>query len=168
MKSRQHKLSTAEVFVSGAGKLPCKYVIHTVGPQWQGGRRNEEGELFDAIHNCLKAASDHQCVSLALPAVSSGVFGFPLPLCCQVITEAIGYYCKQETQTTLRKICIIDNQRNVIESFNSAFEELNLKPGPVPETLPGKSWTLSGAGKENVQVFGAAMAQADGRIVFHC
>lgn len=156
MKSRGRKLQNSDVFVSSAGKLPCKFVIHTVGPRWQGGSVNEEGELYDAIYNCLEKATENKCTSIALPAVSSGIFGFPLARCCKAITEAIVDYCKPQKSSTLREVCIIDNQRSVMDGFDKAFEEQQLK---------------ASAGRPGAEIeFGqmpeaTAMARDDGKII---
>lgn len=159
MKSRGRQLQTSEVFVSSAGKLPCKFVIHTVGPKWQGGSVNEDGELYDAIYNCLKKATEHKCTSVALPAVSSGIFGFPLARCCKTITEAIVDYCKQEKSMTLREVCIIDNQRSVMDGFDIVLEEQQLKA----------SAARPAAGRNFGQVpEAAAMARDDGKIISYC
>ena len=61
-----------------AGKLPCKHVIHTVGPIWRGGEAGEAELLTACYRNSLDLASRHQLRSIAFPAISTGVFGYPL------------------------------------------------------------------------------------------
>jgi O-acetyl-ADP-ribose deacetylase (regulator of RNase III) len=59
-------------------RLPAKWVIHTVGPVWHGGTRNEPELLASCYASCFKIAAEHQLRSLAFPAISCGVFGYPI------------------------------------------------------------------------------------------
>ena len=76
--------------LTGAGKLPCKRVIHAVGPQWTGGRLGEENILYDCVFShILKLANQEHFTTVAIPAISAGVFGFPVKVSTSVIVEAI-------------------------------------------------------------------------------
>jgi len=70
-------LPVGEAVASGAGKLPCKWVIHTVGPVWKGGQNREEELLAAAYQNSLELATELGAQSLAYPAISTGIYGFP-------------------------------------------------------------------------------------------
>jgi O-acetyl-ADP-ribose deacetylase (regulator of RNase III) len=69
---------TGEVRVTGAYRLPAKHVIHTVGPVWTGGDSGEDGLLASCYRNALAAAHARGLASIAFPAISAGVYGFPL------------------------------------------------------------------------------------------
>ena len=69
---------TGEARVSKGYHLPAKWVIHTVGPIWKGGGRNEETLLANCYRNSLRAAVEKGAATVAFPAISAGVYGFPL------------------------------------------------------------------------------------------
>lgn len=70
-------LPTGRAVITGAGSLPCRYVIHTVGPVWSGGGRGEENLLADAYRNSLEQAASIGVRTLCFPAISTGVYRFP-------------------------------------------------------------------------------------------
>ncbi len=70
-------LPAGKAVITNAGKLPAQYVIHTVGPVWNGGNDGEEKTLAEAYVNCLSLASETGLKTIAFPAISTGVYGFP-------------------------------------------------------------------------------------------
>jgi O-acetyl-ADP-ribose deacetylase (regulator of RNase III) len=74
---------------TGAGNLPCRYVIHTVGPVWHGGSRGEPGLLADCYRESLALAERLGLESVAFPAISTGVYGYPRHLAARVAWETI-------------------------------------------------------------------------------
>ena len=72
-------------------------IIHAVGPMWTNGYKNEESQLSSAIWNCLKITESYGASSVAIPAISSGIFGFPKRLCAKVLFDTV------EEFATLRK-----------------------------------------------------------------
>jgi putative ATPase len=102
---RQHgPVPTGQVAVTGAGKLPCRYVIHAVGPVWQGGGQDEDELLRQAAWNSLCKAGELSLASISLPAISSGIFGFPKPRCAAILVKAALDFCAQFPHSTLREI----------------------------------------------------------------
>ena len=79
-------IPTGQVGVTGPGRLRCRYVIHAVGPKWDNskGAQYNINLLQNAVMNTLLKADELGCESVSIPAISSGIFGFPKPLCSEV------------------------------------------------------------------------------------
>lgn len=87
--SRLGFLECGEVAVTGAYRLPCKYIIHTRGPVWQGGGRHERVLLRSCYMNALLKARELGAASVAFPLIASGTFGFPKDKVLRIATDAI-------------------------------------------------------------------------------
>lgn len=84
IRARQGGCSVGEAVLTTAGNLPAKYVIHTVGPVWNGGNNNEEQLLRNAYHNSLQLAVEHKLETIAFPNISTGVYHFPKPTAAEI------------------------------------------------------------------------------------
>ena len=78
--------------ITGSGNLPCKAVIHAVGPRYAGG--NEDQKLRSALKNALKLAERNGFKSIAIPAISSGIFGFPKDRCAKTLVDELMSFIK--------------------------------------------------------------------------
>lgn len=87
--ARQGGCKTGEAVITTGGKLPAKFVIHTVGPVWQGGKKNEENLLANCYRHSLQIAAEHQCKSIAFPNISTGIYGFPKPEAAKIAVESV-------------------------------------------------------------------------------
>ena len=74
---------TGSAVASAAGNLPAKWVFHAVGPVWRGGMHGEPALLRSAYQTCLELAAEHDCGSIAFPAISTGVYGYPMDLAAE-------------------------------------------------------------------------------------
>lgn len=83
-RKRIGRLAVGDVFITSGYELDAKYVIHTVGPVWQGGENNEEALLKKCYEESLNLALEHKCESVAFPLLSAGNHGFPKPLALQI------------------------------------------------------------------------------------
>lgn len=86
---RKGIVPTGSAMLSGAGSLPCQHVIHAVGPIWQDGTSGEEDQLVVCVQQTLSIAKSHNIRSIAIPAISSGIFGVPLPVSARAILRAV-------------------------------------------------------------------------------
>jgi len=107
---------TGGAAVTGAGKLPCRFVIHAVGPVWEGGAQREEDILRSAVESALRCASDLKIASLSIPAISSGIFGFPKEKCAEIILKTVERFFTENPNSSITetRLCNIDRETTEI------------------------------------------------------
>ncbi len=105
-----------------AGDLPCKAVIHAVGPMR--GEGNEDEKLKKAVRSSLNIASEKRFKSISIPAISSGIFGFPKDRCATILVNESRKFFEENSQSSLGIIefCIIDDE--TLNCFRKEFELL--------------------------------------------
>ena len=118
--ARGGAIPTGSAVITGAGKLKCRYVIHAVGPRQ--GEGDEDAKLRSATVTALKIADQHQLRSMAFPAISTGIFGYPIDRCAQVMLSAITEYAQGETGLELVVLCLWGQK--AFDTFLAAFERL--------------------------------------------
>lgn len=89
-----HGCQTGEAKITGAYRLPCKYVIHTVGPIWRGGSHGEPEALASAYRNSLKIAVDHGIRKIAFPSISTGVYAYPVHQAAAIAVRTVTAFCE--------------------------------------------------------------------------
>jgi O-acetyl-ADP-ribose deacetylase (regulator of RNase III) len=99
---------TGSAVISGAGKLPAKHVLHAVGPVWAGGQRGEPELLAGAHRRCLELAVEHGCRSIAFPAISTGVYGYPKELAAGVALRTVREFLREHGQPELVRFVLFD------------------------------------------------------------
>lgn len=123
---RDHgRVPTGGVAVTGAGGLACRYVIHAVGPVWRGGERNEAELLRQATANSLVKAEELKLRSIALPAISSGIFGFPKERCAQILVATALDFFAQHPESALREIRFTNIDAATMEIFKAELETVD-------------------------------------------
>lgn len=105
--------------LTGAGSLKARHVIHAVGPVW--GEGEEDTKLKKAVKSVLSLAADKGLSSVAIPAISAGIFGFPKDRCTRVIMKEIADHLA-ESKTSLERIDIVLMDQGIIQFF---IEELS-------------------------------------------
>ena len=87
-------------------RLPARWVIHTVGPIWRGGGAGEDETLASCYRNALALAAAHRCTTVAFPAISCGVYGFPIPRACRIaVTEVRAFLASSPLPERVDLVC---------------------------------------------------------------
>lgn len=97
---------TGEAKITGGYRLPARYVIHTPGPVWHGGRNNEAELLASCYRSCLTLASEYGCKTVDFPSISTGVYHFPLAKAAEIAVDTItGYLAQHPEIERVRMVC---------------------------------------------------------------
>lgn len=124
--SEQGGCQTGEAVITSAGKLPAKFVIHTVGPVWHGGKNGEHEKLASCYINSLQLAVINDCKSIAFPNISTGVYGYPKVQAAQIAVSTVsGFLSKNSEIESVIFACfdeenyqLIQQQLNVLSMYS--------------------------------------------------
>ncbi len=120
---REHgEVSHAQPAITGAGGLPCKAVIHAVGPVWGSG--GEDGKLRSAVTGALDLAGARGFAAIAIPAISTGIFGFPKARAARIIFAAIADYFAAHADSSLHEIRVTILDDPTLDVFREEFTRL--------------------------------------------
>lgn len=89
-----HGCKTGQAKITKGYRLPSKYVIHTPGPVWRGGKAGEEELLASCYRSCLRLAEENECRTVAFPSISTGVYRFPLDRAAAIAVREIATFLK--------------------------------------------------------------------------
>lgn len=119
--AKQGECKTGDAVITTGGNLPCNYVIHTVGPVWNGGNNNEKGKLSDCYLNSLRLAVDHNCNTIAFPNISTGIYRFPKEEAAKISIASIQRFLLKNA--SIEKVVIVcfddENFRHVLNSVQN-------------------------------------------------
>lgn len=118
-------LQPGEAAVTGAGRLPARYVIHALGPVWHGGRRGEPEALASAYANCVGIADELGLASVAFPSISTGVFGYPVELAAPVALHAVRDALQRAEHVAEARFVLFDAA--TLTAYERAFAEMEAR-----------------------------------------
>jgi putative ATPase len=114
---RHGPVSHDQPALTGAGELPCQYILHAVGPVWGSGE--EDQKLRNAVRGCLRLAQQKSFTSIAFPAISTGIFGFPKARAAQIMLHTIQEFVEEGSGLQDIRITLFDKPS--LDAFVDAF-----------------------------------------------
>lgn len=112
---------TGDAVITRGYRLPAKWVIHTVGPVWHGGKSGEAGLLADCYRNSLRLAIEHDIRTIAFPSISTGAYGYPIDQASRIAVETVAEFLKHD-QSILEVRFVCFNERTY-DAFERALKE---------------------------------------------
>lgn len=113
---------TGEARVSRGYRLPAKWIIHTVGPIWSGGANNEDELLAECYRNCFKASKELKISSIAFPAISTGVYRFPLSRATEIAMKETRTFL--QGNEPLQKVLFVCFGKETLLTYERVFERI--------------------------------------------
>lgn len=110
---------TGQSKITKGYNLPAKYVIHTVGPVWYGGNKNEPDLLKSCYTTALNLAKENNIKTIAFPAISCGVYHFPIDKACKIAYETVTEFTNKNA--CFKKVIFIDINDRIIETYKNLF-----------------------------------------------
>ena len=104
---------------TSGGLLPAKYIIHAVGPVWGSG--DDDKKLSDAVTGSLQVADKLQCTSLAIPAISTGIFGFPKERAAEITLSSIENYFEDNSSSTVNMVKLVLFDQASVDIFTNIW-----------------------------------------------
>lgn len=110
---------TGSAIITPAGKLPCKHVIHAVGPIWHGGSKSEDELLASAYRKSLQLAEEHKLRNIAFSNISTGVYGFPKERAVKIVAEVVAGFSQQAKY--IEEVRIVCHDAENLRLYEQAF-----------------------------------------------
>lgn len=119
IRYKQGGCKTGEAVITTAGDLPCKYVIHTVGPVWNGGNNDEEELLANCYRNSLAIAVENNIKSIAFPNISTGIYHFPKDTAAEIAIKTIYDFDSIHFFERIVFVCFDDDNYGIYKKLNN-------------------------------------------------
>jgi O-acetyl-ADP-ribose deacetylase (regulator of RNase III) len=120
IREKQGGCKTGEAVITNAGKLPARFVIHTVGPVWSGGQRNEPQKLAACYRNSLLLAVENNCKTIAFPNISTGVYGYPKKEAATIAFQTVAdFLAGNDTIEKVSFVCFDEENYALLTSYST-------------------------------------------------
>lgn len=123
IRARRGTLPTGQAVITSGGRLKAKYVIHTVGPVWAGGRKGEDDLLRDAYFNSLSLARERGIKTVSFPSISTGVYSFPVDRAARIALRTVRDFVL--ARPGIEEVRFVLFSDPVLREFESAWGEIN-------------------------------------------
>ncbi len=110
-----HGCPTGDAKATPGFRLPAKWVFHAVGPVWNGGQRGEDGLLAGCYRRALELAREHNAKSIAFPAISTGIYGFPQERAARIAVDTVKAHVDQSGVEVVNFVCFDDRTLGIYE-----------------------------------------------------
>jgi O-acetyl-ADP-ribose deacetylase (regulator of RNase III) len=118
IRARQGECKTGDAVITTAGNLPAKFVIHTVGPVWNGGTRNEAEKLTNCYKHSLELAAENNCDTVAFPNISTGIYGYPKDQAAKIAVKTVTEFSKEHQKPSkVIFVCFDEDSYSIIKSL---------------------------------------------------
>lgn len=155
--ARQGGCKTGQAVITTAGNLKAKFVIHTVGPVWNGGQKEEKLKLADCYKNSLKLAVENDCKTIAFPCISTGIYKYPTNDAARVAVDTVLEFVSNSDK--IEKVIFVCFDEN---NFYFIKSQLNYKVYTVPSKLFAENEIL---GTVNIGLEDSSMGVLSGQLI---
>lgn len=137
LRDQRGTLPSGQAVSTKGGNLKARYVIHTVGPVWQGGKRNEPQLLESCYWNSLTEANRLHCTSVSFPSISTGAFGYPVPQAAQIALRTVAEHLHSPQSIALVRFVLFDSETyseyaNVAQQLSAALPHFKIRAEAIP------------------------------------
>jgi O-acetyl-ADP-ribose deacetylase len=116
--AKQGGCKTGEAVITTGGRLPAKFVIHTVGPVWNGGKKNEAALLASCYKNSLQLAAENKLTSIAFPNISTGIYGYPKKEAAEIaVNTVVEFLQRNDLIDKVYFVCFDEENYNLYKSL---------------------------------------------------
>jgi O-acetyl-ADP-ribose deacetylase len=137
IREQRGPLPAGQAVTTSGAKLKARYVIHTVGPVWQGGGRNEPQVLESCYCHAMEEANRHDCSSVSFPSISTGAFGYPVDAAAQIAIRTVVDLLQSPESVKLVRFVLFNEPTHqayarAVEELVRSFPHLQIAPEPQP------------------------------------
>ena len=119
-----HGCETGDAKITKGYRLPARYVIHTVGPVWQGGHRGEAIQLAECYCRSLEIAAEYNCRTTAFPAISTGVYGYPKAEAAEIAVNTVWSWLTEHPESSVKEVFLVCFDGETEELYKNLCEKL--------------------------------------------
>lgn len=152
---------TGQAKITKGYKMPCKYIIHTVGPVWRGGENGEKELLYSCYEKSLQLAKEYKCESVAFPLISSGIYGYPKDKALQVAVSAITDFLAENDMD----ITMVVLDKNAVSVSEGLFCDVRRY---IDENYVGERFVDADRQTIGASLFGRAVSKSEMAQEEHC